>query len=428
MDFIVPPSGTSPPEIFAPTSSNYSSKSEKGASLTFEKVLQSRKAEADDAEEEASTAAAATAAAAILQPVSPVQVQTTGGLSSSEPVSPTTAGSSTPTTAAQGIGSLSADASNTPTQPVTTAGITGFEDLLKTGQSTTDPIGPEDQLVVTPSPLPEGALAAGVTFTEGTGPDGTQQGAVTLETSQAMPVLGQEAKKEPAADLPVEPAKVETTTVTTAVVAPPAQAAKTASNTTQNQPHTGDQSEESSKIRQTVQVKESAPKPDTVASNLGVETTRQVPLTREPALRPEAQAVTLAQQIQEGMEASIRQGKSSIRIQLSPQELGAIDIRLVSGPTGVNMTIIAEHASTGRLLEAQINQLRQNMADAGVQLSNFNINHQSQSGLPNQGNHPQANQQPNANHLRRSFDPSASDESGIALPITRPQRGIDYRV
>jgi hypothetical protein len=424
MEFLVPPLGTSPPEIIASTPSNSNAKSDRGSSLTFEKVLQARKAEDEDAEEEAASATAAVAAATVvLQPVPPVLVQTTGGLSISEPISPTTAGTSTPAGAAQGTGPITnGDASNT-------AAIPGFEELLKSGQSTTDPIGPEDQPVVTPSLLPENALAAGVTFTEGTGTDGMQQGAVTLETSQAMPVLGQEAKIEPAVALPDEPAQVATSTVTSAAVAPPTQAAKTASNAMENQPRKGAQSEETSKTRQTAPVKENLPKPDTLASSMGAETTRQVPLTREPSLRPETQAVTLAQQIQEGMEASIRQGKTSLRIQLSPQELGAIDIRLVSGPTGVSMTVIAEQASTGRLLEAQINQLRQNLADAGVQLSNFNINHQSQSGLQNQGNHPQANnQQSNGSRMRRSFDNSASDDSGVALQITRPQRGIDYRV
>jgi flagellar hook-length control protein FliK len=427
MDIMLPPSGTSPPEKIA-VSPSRSSKSEKGSSLAFEKVLKARKAEVEDTQEDAASASAAVAAAAALQPVSPVLVQTTGGLSS-EPTSPAQPVSSADTSAATAVtGNLTGAATNQPTEPIATAAIAGFEELLNTGQATTDPIGPEDQPVVTPALLPEDALATGVTFTQGTGTDGMKQGAVTVETSQAMPVLSQDTKAEPVVAALPDPVKTSTAALSSAAVAPAEQPAKTDRNTMENQPGSDNRSEESSKPRETISVKESAPKTETLASSVSVETTRQAPLVRETSQRPETQAATLAQQIHEGMEASIRQGKSTLRIQLSPQELGAIDIRLVSGPTGVSMTIIAEQASTGRLLEAQINQLRQNLADTGVQLSNLNINQHSQTNLANQGSNSQTNQQFSGNRFRRPFDTDASEDSGVALQVNRPQRGIDYRV
>jgi len=109
----------------------------------------------------------------------------------------------------------------------------------------------------------------------------------------------------------------------------------------------------------------------------------------EPAPIQARTLVDVVRQIASQMEASIQQGRSSIRVQLHPQELGGIDIRFASSAQGVSVTVYAEQASTGRLLEAQLNQLRQSLNDAGVNLAQLNIHHespshQSQGGLGGQ--------------------------------------------
>ena len=43
------------------------------------------------------------------------------------------------------------------------------------------------------------------------------------------------------------------------------------------------------------------------------------------------------------------------------------------------MSFITDQASTGQLMESQVNQLRQSLKDAGVQLANLNINQHGQS-------------------------------------------------
>jgi len=68
-----------------------------------------------------------------------------------------------------------------------------------------------------------------------------------------------------------------------------------------------------------------------------------------------------------------------MRLQLNPKELGAIDVQMVSSAHGISVTFFAEQLSTGQLLETQINQLRQSMADAGIQLSDLNIGQHGQS-------------------------------------------------
>ena len=78
------------------------------------------------------------------------------------------------------------------------------------------------------------------------------------------------------------------------------------------------------------------------------------------------------------IQTSVQQGQSSMRLQLNPQELGSIDVRLVSNPQGVGVTVYADQASTGRLLEMQIDQLRTALQDAGVQIAHLNVFQQSQ--------------------------------------------------
>ncbi|GAP11970.1 flagellar hook-length control protein [Bellilinea caldifistulae] len=137
--------------------------------------------------------------------------------------------------------------------------------------------------------------------------------------------------------------------------------------------------------------------------------------------------VDVVRQIASQMEASIQQGRSSLRVQLHPQELGGIDIRFASSSQGVHVTVYAEQASTGRLLEAQLNQLRQSLTEAGVNLAQLNIHHENPSHQPQggfQGHSPRS----------RSFGGRETEQgSGSFIePAERWQNlsvsGVDYRI
>ncbi len=141
---------------------------------------------------------------------------------------------------------------------------------------------------------------------------------------------------------------------------------------------------------------------------------------------PSRTLVDMVRQIASQMEASIQQGRSSLRVQLHPQELGGIDIRFASSSQGMSVTVYAEQASTGRLLEAQLNQLRQSLSEAGVNLAQLNIHHespshQSQGGF--NGHSPRG----------RSFGGRAIEQSGGLLEGAERWEnlslsGVDYRV
>ena len=96
-------------------------------------------------------------------------------------------------------------------------------------------------------------------------------------------------------------------------------------------------------------------------------------------IQARTQAAEVLQQIGHELKVKLQSGPSSIHMQLNPKELGAIDVQMVTDAKGVNVTFFAEQASTGRLLETQISQLRQSLIDSGVQLAGLNISQHGQS-------------------------------------------------
>lgn len=138
-------------------------------------------------------------------------------------------------------------------------------------------------------------------------------------------------------------------------------------------------------------------------------------------------AMDVIQQITSHMKARINSEETSIRMQINPKELGAIEVQMTHTAQGVSVSFITEQPSTGQLLESQVSQLRQSLKDAGVQLTNLNINQHNQ---PNQQGGSFKQSQAFVQHSQRNA-PSAeivNDE------IMRPQRiggltsEIDYLI
>ena len=90
------------------------------------------------------------------------------------------------------------------------------------------------------------------------------------------------------------------------------------------------------------------------------------------------QTSEVIQQIMSQMKIRMKGGATSMRLLLNPKELGEIEVQMVRNTQGVSVTFIAEQANTGKMLEIQINQLRQSLKDAGVQLTDLNFSQHDQ--------------------------------------------------
>lgn len=74
----------------------------------------------------------------------------------------------------------------------------------------------------------------------------------------------------------------------------------------------------------------------------------------------------------------LRGGQSEIRLRLDPSHLGAIELKLSQGGDGTQITMVATDGRVRDALEAGRNQLRDQLAEAGVDLTQFDVKDQSQ--------------------------------------------------
>jgi flagellar hook-length control protein FliK len=64
---------------------------------------------------------------------------------------------------------------------------------------------------------------------------------------------------------------------------------------------------------------------------------------------------------------------NSVRVQLQPESLGRIELRVTHGEHGLRVTLTAENAATGQLLERRLDDLRQTLVASGVEVSGLSV-------------------------------------------------------
>ncbi len=95
---------------------------------------------------------------------------------------------------------------------------------------------------------------------------------------------------------------------------------------------------------------------------------------KEPARLAEARLPEMISQVSKGIDLLSRADGQSLRIQLQPENMGKIEIRLSSGSDGITVTLNADTQLTGNLLERSLSELRTSLADAGVNLASLSVN------------------------------------------------------
>lgn len=117
------------------------------------------------------------------------------------------------------------------------------------------------------------------------------------------------------------------------------------------------------------------------------------------------------------------QGKS-MKIQIQPENMGKIDLRLVSNSDGMRIVMTTEVPATAKLLETHMDQLQRQLADAGVSISGMSVNSQNA-----QGQSANASQNQSSGSGRPST-PIFQPETEIAAPtaVRVSASGLDYRI
>jgi flagellar hook-length control protein FliK len=148
----------------------------------------------------------------------------------------------------------------------------------------------------------------------------------------------------------------------------------------------------------------------------------------DPARLAEGHPLTLTQQVGEGIESMTRTGQNSLRLQLNPPDLGRIDLRLTSSSDGVRVSITADAAATGRLLERNLDDLKTALSNAGVSVLGLSVG----QGTTQQQNANAFSDAREGPVFAASAIPSA-DGKEADVATSAPGRGlsssnIDYRI
>jgi flagellar hook-length control protein FliK len=138
----------------------------------------------------------------------------------------------------------------------------------------------------------------------------------------------------------------------------------------------------------------------------------------------ESKTLPMIQKISsEIVELAREQGKS-MKIQIQPENMGKIDLRLITNSDGMRIVMTTEVPATGKLLETHMDQLQRQLADAGVSISGMSVNSQNAQG---QSANASQNQSFGSG---RSASPVFLQESEV-VPTTTSRvsvSGLDYRI
>ncbi|MHB8089760.1 MAG: flagellar hook-length control protein FliK [Anaerolineaceae bacterium] len=101
-------------------------------------------------------------------------------------------------------------------------------------------------------------------------------------------------------------------------------------------------------------------------ANATVQNTTQI---SEPARLAEAPKNEVITQVANQIDQMVKSNRSSVRLQLYPEELGHIDLRIVTTKNGIGVTMVTDKASTQQALKSDMESLRQSIEQAGIQQS-----------------------------------------------------------
>ena len=158
-----------------------------------------------------------------------------------------------------------------------------------------------------------------------------------------------------------------------------------------------------------------------VTANATVQNVTQISEPARLAEAPKNEAIT---QVADQINQMVKSNRTSVRMQLYPEELGHIDLRIVTTKNGIGVTMVADKVSTQLALKSEMDLLRQNIEQAGIQLSNLNINQGNNSSRQQSFEHRQ-------NLSNGSYPATNSDNSNSTSNEPRvhlKSSVVDYRV
>lgn len=131
------------------------------------------------------------------------------------------------------------------------------------------------------------------------------------------------------------------------------------------------------------------------------------------------------QRLGEQIHWRLGEGIKEARIEISPRELGQIDVRLSMDDSGLKLHLSAAHAQTRELLQSELPRLRESLQQGGVLLTDAQVGREAPG--QRQGGH--AGQPPMPENARSSRSGERdSDAATSSTTVWRSRKGLldDY--
>lgn len=124
-------------------------------------------------------------------------------------------------------------------------------------------------------------------------------------------------------------------------------------------------------------------------------------------------------QVVRGASMMVTQGRSEIRVQLRPPELGTVRIQLVSDRSNLlEARIVTERDEVRQLIERNLPELRESLSASGVQVGNFDVSTQHSGQTPFE--------EPTGSDTDRSaWGGAEPEDEAISSASSGPARGLN---
>jgi flagellar hook-length control protein FliK len=113
----------------------------------------------------------------------------------------------------------------------------------------------------------------------------------------------------------------------------------------------------------------------------------------------------------------VRDGIHEARLQLNPRELGPVEVRLSVGDGAAQLSFSAQHAGTAAAVQQSLPQLRDLLAQQGLQLGQASVFHQAGAG--GEGAAGQRQAQHSGAPWAPAGDGGLAFDDGLATPAAR---------
>ncbi|MCX8023715.1 MAG: flagellar hook-length control protein FliK, partial [Thermanaerothrix sp.] len=184
--------------------------------------------------------------------------------------------------------------------------------------------------------------------------------------------------------------------------------------------------EESNQPQQAIEIPETVPISAHIrTADLGEAATFVQSLMSTAKARTVVSADQLIRQTFRAVEMMVRLDQSNLHLQLYPESLGRIEIRISQGTEGTHVWMVADQPQTERLLQTGLNELRQSLIHAGIQLADVAVGGQNA--------HTNLFRQPQGSPMRLqvpldAISPEVNTEDHRVSRIGASDSYVDYRI